>query len=255
MTRLILLEAFLQIEMTLAQDKKQVQIEFDNALAIIRDVFYMKQMAVEVVSQLALDTIANMPTDSAIFSQLLEQVQEEYEHLNLCRSLLAKRDALGVRPNYVGKFVSVMRSCARKRRRTLPLAAAVILCMAVERSAMQQLGRITTADREMTELFHELGADEEEHYRLVTGVAAPSAAAMASLTERARAHLVMFRVALVTLISWWPRQRGTYQACGLDTEVFLLDVLKYASDGLLPIGLFFPRRTVLRLARISLGIS
>jgi tRNA isopentenyl-2-thiomethyl-A-37 hydroxylase MiaE len=248
-------EAFLQIETTLAQDKKQIQIESENTLAIIRDVYYMKQMAVEVVSQLALDTMASMPTDSAIFSQLLEQVQEEYQHLNRCRSLLAKRGALGTRPGYVRRFVSVMRTCAKKRRRTLPLAAAVILCIAVERSAMQQLGRITTADREITELFRELGADEEEHYRLVTGVAAPCAAAMASLTERAWAHLLMLRLALITLVYWWPSQRETYRACGLNTEIFLLDVLEYVSKGLLPIKLFFPRRAVSRLARLSLGIS
>lgn len=248
-------EASLQIGTTIAQDQNQALLESENALAIIRDVYYMKQMAVEVVSQLALDTIANMPTDSAVFSQLLEQVQEEYAHLNRCRALLAKRDALGTRPRYVRHFVSVMRSCARKRRRTLPLAAAVILCIAVERSAMQQLVRITIDDREITELFQELGADEEEHYRLVTGVAAPCAAGKASLLERARTHLVMLRVALITLVRWWPRQRRTYQACGLNTEVFLLDVLGYASRGLFPIGLLFPRRAILRLAKISLGIS
>jgi hypothetical protein len=65
----------------------------------------------------------------------------------------------------------------------------------------------------------------------------------------------MLRLALITLIQWWPRQRRAYQACGLNTEIFLSDVLDYVSKGLLPIKLFFPRRAVLRLARLSLGIS
>jgi len=36
----------------------------------------MKLLAVEVVCQLALDTVSELPKDSLLFSQLIEQVQE-----------------------------------------------------------------------------------------------------------------------------------------------------------------------------------
>src|SRR5712691_8613242 len=70
------------------------------ALAMVRDVYYMKLMAVEVVSQLALDAIAYMPREPGVFLQLVEQVHEEFEHLNKCRSFLADHDAFGVKPVY-----------------------------------------------------------------------------------------------------------------------------------------------------------
>jgi hypothetical protein len=232
-----------------------VRLSSDAALDVVRDIYYMKLMAVEVVSQLALDTIASVPKDSRLFSHLLEQIQQEFDHLNGCRSLLADRDAFAVKPVYVRHYARMMRSCGGKRRRTLPLAVAVILCIAVERSAMQQLARTTVADRELSDLLRKLGAEEEDHYKLVAQVVAPCAASKASLLERTRVYAVIGRITLITLLRWWPRQVQTYRACGLNVGLFLEDVLQYAAAALRPLGVFFPRRLLLRLARIILRVS
>jgi hypothetical protein len=239
----------------LALKETTVQSASEYALAIVRDVYYMKLVAVEAVSQLALDTISSIPRDSLLFSQLVTQVQEEFEHLNQCRSLLADHDAFSVTPPYVRQYARMMRSCASKPRRALPLAAAALLCIAVERSAMQQLARVSLADRNISELLRKLGTDEEDHYRLVAQVVAPCAAAGASLLERTRTYRLMLHIALITLLRWWPRQVAAYQSCGLNVGLFLEEVLDYASAALRPLGLFFPDKALLQLARLALRVS
>jgi hypothetical protein len=240
---------------TLALEEAGVHSNSEPALAIIRDIYYMKLIAVEVVSQLALDTISSTPRDTLLFSQLIEQVQEEFGHLNQCRSLLVDHDAFAVTPSYVRQFARMMRSYASKPHRSLPLAAAAILCIAVERSAMQQLARASLADRNLSQLLRTLGADEENHYRLVAQVVAPCAAAGASLLELARTYRIMLHITLITLLQWWPRQVAAYRSCGLNVGIFLEDVVDYASRALRPLGLFFPDKALLRLARIALRVS
>jgi len=39
----------------------------ERGLAVIRDIYYMKLLAVEVVCQLALDTVSELPKDSLLF--------------------------------------------------------------------------------------------------------------------------------------------------------------------------------------------
>ena len=67
-------------------------------LAVVRDIYYLKLLAIEVVCQLALDTVSERPKDSPLFSQLVEQIQEEIDHLNQCRIFLSQRDALETSP-------------------------------------------------------------------------------------------------------------------------------------------------------------
>jgi len=190
----------------------------------------MKVMSVEVVSQLALDTISRAPMNEKLFRHLNEQVQEELEHLNKCRMFLATRNSFGERPDYVDNFARVMRRCGGKRARTLPIAAVVILCIAVESSALRQLAATSFPDHELHALLLQLSADEENHYRFVANVVAPYAAANASLLERARAHMMMIRVAAITLRKWWPRQVSNYKGAGLHVEVFLSEVMGMEED-------------------------
>ena len=225
------------------------------ALTVLRDVYYMKLIAVEVVSQLALDTIAFIPRESGVFLRLVEQVHEEFEHLNHCRSVLAGHEAFGVKPPYVRQFARMMRSYGGRRHRTLPLAVAVILCISVERSAMQQLARASVSKRQISHLLHTLGTDEEEHYDLVVRVVAPCVAARASLLERMLAYLIMLQITLVTLTRWWPRRVGDYQSLGLNVGRFVEDMLDYASTAMRPLGLLFPRSILLRLTKMVLPSS
>jgi hypothetical protein len=64
----------------------------------VRDIYYLKLLAIEVVCQLALDTVSGRPKDSPLFSQPVEQIQEEINHLNQCRIFLSHRDALETSP-------------------------------------------------------------------------------------------------------------------------------------------------------------
>ena len=227
----------------------------ESGLAVFRDIYYLKLLAVEVVCQLALDTVSQCPKDSLLYSQLVEQVQEELDHLNKCRLFLCERDAFETRPTYVRHYTRVMRSYARHRQRALPLAVAVLFCIAVEKSAMEQMSRISTTDPQLSALLEQLGADEEDHYRLVAGVAAPVAASKASRLERLRAHVLMLRITAITLREWWPQRAADYQDLGLKVDIFLEKMLECASRAIRPLGLFFPQRTLLRLARIALRIS
>ncbi len=224
-------------------------------LAVVRDIYYMKLVAIEVVSQLALDTVSELPADSLLFSQLVEQIQEEIDHLNKCRIFLSERDALETRPSYVLGYSRVMRGYARRRRRTLPLAVAVLFCIAVEKSAMEQIATASSSDPDIAELLRKLGADEDDHYRLVASVVAPCAAAKASRLERIRAYVLMLRITAITLVAWWPRRAADYQHVGLQVDRFLEEMLEYAARAIRPLGLFFPQRSLLRLARIALRIS
>ncbi len=227
----------------------------ERGLAVIRDIYYMKLLAVEVVCQLALDTVSELPKDSLLFSQLIEQVQEELDHLNKCRIFLSERDAFETKLSYVRQYTRVMRSYARRRRRTLPLAVAVLFCIAVEKTAMTQIGGISTSDPQISELLEKLGADEEDHYKLVTSLVAPCAASRASRLERIRAYVLMLRITAITLLEWWPRRAADYQYLGLRVDIFLEEMLECASGAIQPLGLFFPQRGLLRLARIALRIS
>jgi tRNA isopentenyl-2-thiomethyl-A-37 hydroxylase MiaE len=224
-------------------------------LSVVRDIYYLKLLAVEVVCQLALDTVAGLPKDSLLFSQLVEQVQEELDHLNKCRIFLSERNAFDNKPGYVRHYARVMRSCARRRRRTLPLAVAVLFCIAVEKTAMKQIAGISTSDQQMSELLEQLGADEEDHYKLVASVVAPDAASRASRLERVRAYVLMLRITAITLLEWWPRRAADYQYLGLRVDIFLEEMLECASRAIRPLGLFFPQRGLLRLARMALRIS
>jgi hypothetical protein len=76
-------------------------------LAVVRDIYYLKLLAIEVVCQLALDTVSERPKDSPLFSQLVEQIQEEIDHLNQCRIFLSQRDALETSPPYVRRYSRV----------------------------------------------------------------------------------------------------------------------------------------------------
>jgi tRNA isopentenyl-2-thiomethyl-A-37 hydroxylase MiaE len=222
---------------------------------VVRDIYYLKLLAVEVVCQLALDTVSECPKDSLLYSQLVEQVQEELNHLNQCRIFLSERNAFETKPGYVRHYTRVMRSYARRRRRTLPLAVAVLFCIAVEKSAMEQMARISTSDPQISELLEQLGADEEDHYKLVASVAAPCAVSKASRLERIRAYGLMLRITAITLREWWPRRAADYQDLGLRVDIFLEQMLEYASRAIQPLGFFFPQRGLLRLARIALRIS
>ena len=225
----------------------------ENSLVVIRDIYYMKRIAVEVVSQLALDTISTNPTDTFLFSQLVEQAQEEFQHLNQCRSLLADLDAFAETPSYVRQYARMMRSGAGKTRRTLPLAAAAILCIAVERAAMKQLaGDRPSENRRVLALLRQLATDEEDHYKLVVQVVAPNAASRASMLERVRTHCLILKILWITLLRWWPRRLAAYRACGLDVPLFLEATLGYASQALRPLGLVFPDKVILGLARMAL---
>jgi hypothetical protein len=228
----------------------------ESSLVVIRDIYYMKRIAVEVVSQLALDTISTNPNDSFLFSQLVEQAQEEFEHLNQCRLLLAEFDAFAETPSYVRQYARMMRSCASKSRRTLSLAAAAILCIAVERAAMRQLaGEHASGNRRVLELLRQLAADEEDHYRLVVQVVAPNAASRASALERLRTHILILEILWITLVRWWPRRLAAYEACGLNVTLFLEATMEYASQALRPLGLMFPDKVILSLARRALRVS
>jgi tRNA isopentenyl-2-thiomethyl-A-37 hydroxylase MiaE len=225
------------------------------AFSVVRDIYYMKLMAVEVVSQLALDTIAAMPHDSAAFAELSEQIREELDHLNQCRLLLAEHGSFKARPDYVSRFARMMRASGGWRRRTLPLAVATILCISVERAAMRQLGAASNADAEICAMLKTLGTDEEHHYKLVGDVVAPGAAARASFPERMRSYLLMLRLTATTLLRWWPRQAPVYRTTGLDTDVFVEEVIDYAYHALRPLQVVFPRAFALRLARFSVRVS
>jgi hypothetical protein len=67
-------------------------------LAVVRDIYYLKLLAIEVVCQLVLDTVSERPKDSPLFSQRVEQIQEEMDQLNQCRIFLSQRDALETSP-------------------------------------------------------------------------------------------------------------------------------------------------------------
>jgi hypothetical protein len=227
----------------------------ESGLSVVRDIYYMKLMAVEVVCQLALDTMAVTPSDSGLFQKLAEQLQEESEHLNLCRMHLARRDAFAARPAYVGDFARMMRLYGGRRRRTLPLAVAVVLCVVVESVALGQLASARIPDPELCALLHKLGEDEEEHYHLVTRIVAPAAASRASLLERAATHMILLRIANITLRKWWPGQALSYRTLGLDLNSFLEDVMQRSSQALRPLGLFFPKELLLRLARKAIPVA
>lgn len=227
----------------------------ERGLAVVRDIYYLKLLAIEVVCQLALDTVSERPKDSPLFSQLVEQIQEEIDHLNQCRIFLSQRDALETSPRYVQRYSRVMRSCASRRHRTLPLAVAVLFCIAVEKSAMEQIAKASVSDWQIADLLKKLGADEEDHYKLVASVVAPCAAAKASLLERAYAYALMLRLTAITLLVWWPRRAADYEYLGLKVDLFLEEMLDYAARAIRPLGLLFPQRPLLRLARIALRIS
>src|SRR5258708_7152962 len=104
----------------------------------------MKLLAGEVVCQFALDTVSELPKDSFLFVQRIERVQEQFDNLKNWRIFLSERDAFETKLSYVRQYTGVMRSYARRRRRTLPLAVAVLFCIAVEKTAMTQIGGIST---------------------------------------------------------------------------------------------------------------
>jgi hypothetical protein len=54
-----------------------------------------------------------------------------------------------------------MRSCASSRHRTLPSAVAVLFCIAIEKSAMEQIAKASVSDWQIADLLKKLGADEE----------------------------------------------------------------------------------------------
>ena len=100
-----------------------------------------------------------------------------------------------------------------------------------------------------------LGADEEDHYKLVASVVAPCAAAKASLLERAYAYALMLRLTAITLLVWWPRRAADYEYLGRKVDLFLEEeMLDYATRAIRPLGAFLPR-PLLRLARMALRIS
>jgi hypothetical protein len=89
----------------------------------------------------------------------------------------------------------------------------------------------------------------------VASVVAPCAAAKASLLERAYAYALMLRLTAITLLVWWPRRAADYEYLGLKVDLFLEEMLDYAARAIRPLGLLFPQRPLLRLARIALRIS
>ena len=125
----------------------------ERGFPVVRDIYNLKLLAIEVVCQLALDTVSERPKDSPLFSQLVEQIQEEIDHLNQCRIFLSQRDALETSPPYVQPYSRVMRSCASRRHRTLPLAVAVLFCIAVEKSAMEQIAKASVSDWRIADLL------------------------------------------------------------------------------------------------------
>ena len=221
----------------------------------MRDIYYLKLLAIEVVCQLALDTVSGRPKDSPLFSQPVEQIQEEINHLNQCRIFLSHRDALETSPP---TYDVIAGSCA-----LVPAAATgpflwrslFFFCIAVEKSAMEQIAKASVSDWQIADLLKKLGADEEDHYKLVASVVAPCAAAKASLLERAYAYALMLRLTAITLLVWWPRRAADYEYLGLKVDLFLEAMLDYAARAIRPLGLFFLQRPLLRLGRIALRIS
>jgi hypothetical protein len=77
----------------------------------------------------------------------------------------------------------------------------------------------------------------------------------ASLLERAYAYALMLRLTAITLLVRWPRRAADYEYLGLKVDLFLEEILDYAARAIRPLGVFFPQRPLLRLARIALRIS
>ena len=228
---------------------------YESEASVLRDIYYMKLMAVEAVTQLALDSFAVSADHAALPQRLIRQVQEEWEHLEECRSWLALHDQFAQIPDYVGQFARIMRRCGGRRRRTLALAAAVVLCTAVERSALQQLANAHRANPQVQVIFEHMTCDEEEHYSLVSDILAPLAAQRASAFERTRAYWVMGQVSMVAVRQWWPKKVSVYRQLGLDINRFVREVLEYSSSAFSPLKIFFPKEVLFRLIKLSLHLD
>jgi hypothetical protein len=228
---------------------------YESEASVLRDIYYMKVMAVEAVTQLALDSFAVSSGNAALSQRLIRQVQEEWEHLEECRSWLALHNQFAQIPDYVGQFARIMRRGGGRRQRTLALAAAVVLCTAVERSALQQLANAHRANAQVQVIFEHMSRDEEEHYSLVSDILAPLAAQRASAFERARAYWVMSRVSIVAVRHWWPRRISNYCQLGLDINRFVREVLEYSSSAFSPLKIFFPKEVLSRLIKLSLHLD
>jgi hypothetical protein len=59
---------------------------------------------------------------------------------------------------------------------------------------MEQIAKASVSEWQIADLLKKLGADEEDHYKLVASVVAPCAAAKACLLERAYAYALMLRL-------------------------------------------------------------
>jgi hypothetical protein len=204
-------------------------------VTVIQDFYHMKIMAIEVVVALALDFQRENPLELATAAKLSEQVQEEFEHLRTCHSFLAQRQCLGRRPRYVDLYWRLMRWARGFRRRSLPLAVATTMSIAVEMAALRQFSVSGAVDREAANLLNRLHRDECDHFRLVAGEIAPSAALHATRLERFRSNLVVLGIVLITGLFWWPARVKEYEAAGLDVNLFgraLIELLSPALTGL-----------------------
>jgi hypothetical protein len=206
-------------------------------IEVVRDIYYMKTMAVEVVAQLAVDHMRHTPNCTSTAGMLTSQLQEEFQHLTVCQDFLCKRGALGKRPSYVSLYAQLMRSVARRRRRFFPLALATVLCVAVEIAALKQLSEAAQYGG-FQALYRHLYQDEQDHFELVARVVAPRAAAQASWLERLYGQLTALGIVLVTAFSWWPTQLKFYETSGLDLDRFGREVINSLSGPLEELKVF-----------------
>jgi hypothetical protein len=221
-------------------------------VAVVQDIYHMKVMSLEVVTQLGLDCIAAEPTDTALASAVQAQVRDEFAHLDACRRYLQARGALGAPPAFVQAYVRQMRRLAADPRRTLGLAVATVACTSVENVGMAQLAAASQsgAARAVFALMHR---DEQEHFRFVATDLAPRVARRAGLRERHRALLTTVGIGQIALFRWWPRHVRHYEACGVDFPGFVGDISADLARVLPALGVPFPRDTFRRLALRAAG--
>jgi hypothetical protein len=228
-----------------------------DAIAVVQDVYHMKGMSLEVVTQLGRDCITAEPEDDALRTAVQAQVRDEFAHMDACRRYLSERGTLGRVPAFVKGYTAQMRRLGASPHRTLGLVVATVACTSVEKLGLGQLTVASQASGSQTEparaLFTRLHHDEREHFRLVATDLAPRVARRAGVREKALACLTAVGIGRIATLRWWPRSVHHYEACGLDFRHFVGEVSADLARVLPPLGVPFPERAFRRLTLVAAG--
>lgn len=213
---------------------------------VASDIYQMKRIGAEAVCQCALEIIACRPDDHALCAHLTQQVADEFRHVQMFARLLDSNHLSRPPMAFVRAYAALMRKISAQNDRLLALIVSIEMCTSAEIVAMQQL----SAFSELTE-FLVLLNDEERHSAVALEVR-NSLSTPRSAIEKAEATLAAVSMSLIAVLLWWPARHRHYEKLGLDTLLFVDQVVERASSRLRPLGVAFPQQIVRRAARVLL---